>query len=67
MRKGVNNSNKVTFGGTGSFNTASTSTKHVIFGDSPNYNRLGMSGYINNFYLFNRELSAAEITAIYNQ
>jgi hypothetical protein len=45
-----------------------TSSYHLIFGDplvGSSYG--GAVGYMNNFYYFNRALSAAEITAIYNQ
>ena len=41
---------------------------HLIFGDplvASTYG--GAVGYMNNFYYFNRALSAAEVTAIYNQ
>jgi len=44
------------------------SSYHFLFGDpfvTSNYG--GALGYMNNFYFFNRALSAAEITAIYNQ
>jgi hypothetical protein len=45
-----------------------TSSYHLIFGDpfvGSSYG--GAVGYMNNFYYFNRALSAEEITAIYNQ
>jgi len=45
-----------------------TSSYHYIFGDPAlGSSSGGTIGYINNFYLFNRVLSASEITALYNQ
>jgi len=42
-----------------------TNVNTVLFGlNGPS---AGVSGYINNFYIFNRTLSATEVTALYNQ
>ena len=62
----LNNGTTTNLTNYGALNFASS--YHFLFGDpfvTSNYG--GALGYMNNFYYFNRALSAAEITAIYNQ
>ena len=63
----LNNANKTFLGNYTS--NGFTSNQNWLFGDAivSASGGGGANGYINNFYLFNRVLSDAEITALFNQ